>query len=255
MSKGGGRFTILARQGDAGDKPPELAEGEYVVLTATDTGCGMDDDTLTRCTEPFFTTKDIGQGSGLGLSMVHGLAAQSGGKLKVHSSPSRGTRFELWLPASAERPDASTAQMEGRNDIPSSRFLLVDDDPLVLATTAATLREMGHLVVEAGTGERALKYLRGGLPIDLVITDHAMPGMTGASLAAQIRFAWPHVPVILVSGYADLSGEDAPNTSRLTKPYSQNDLLGQISRLLRHPRLSAVLDCNHLREPTAASRD
>ncbi len=231
----GGRFTVVARQGDAADKPPELAEGDYVLLAVTDTGCGMDEDTLKRCTEPFFTTKDIGKGSGLGLSMVHGLAARSGGTLNIHSIPGTGTRFELWLPTSAELPDGGNAQIEGRGyAIPSSRILLVDDDPLVRATTAATLREVGHSVVEAGTAECALKSLRGGLPVDLVITDHAMPGMTGASLAARIHLEWSDLPVILASGYADLSDEEAPNASRLTKPYSLDDLLDQISRLLRH---------------------
>ena len=177
-----GHRRILRRASGPGG-PPELAAGRYVCLTVSDTGAGMDEATLKRATEPFFTTKGAGKGTGLGLSMVHGLAAQSGGAMRITSQPGEGTTVELWLPLS------ETAALEDRRRTRGVLFgsagrpyrvMVVDDDPLVVARTAAMLEDLGHVVTEALSGARALDMLRLGTKVDVVVTDHAMPGMTGS---------------------------------------------------------------------------
>jgi CheY-like chemotaxis protein len=188
----------------------------------------MDDETLARATEPFFTTKGPGKGTGLGLSMVHGLAAQSGGALSISSEPNKGTRVILWLPRAelglAEQSAAGGAQQSLLDGEPKN-VLIVDDDPLVCTGTVAMLEDLGHMVIEANSGIEALKVLRTNSEIDLVITDHAMPGMTGTELARQIRGIYPKLAVLLATGYAELpEGVDDLGLPRLSKPYRQEDL-------------------------------
>src|ERR1700761_6061100 len=179
-----------------------LAPGDYVRITITDTGVGMDPTTLAKATEPFFTTKGPGKGTGLGLSMVHGLAAQSGGLLCIHSEPNVGTLVELWLPRATGVPAEPAAPAQG---MPTHRpavslrctVLIVDDDNLVMTGTAAMLADLGHTPVEARSGAEALSLLDSGVKIDLVLTDHAMPSMTGLQLAENIRHKFPGLPIIL----------------------------------------------------------
>ena len=214
--------------------PKELEAGSYVCLTVSDSGAGMDETTLKRATEPFFTTKGAGKGTGLGLSMVHGVAAQSGGAMRITSRPGDGTTVELWLPLSETALVASTTPataLFGSADRPC-RVMVVDDDPLVVASTAAMLEDIGHTVTEALSGARALDLLRLGTKVDVVVTDHAMPGMTGAELARQIRQRWPELPVILATGYAELPNGEDPGLPRLSKPYLQDELAAQIARVL-----------------------
>ena len=166
--------------------------------------------------------KGVGKGTGLGLSMVHGLAEQSGGTLVLTSKPGFGTTAELWLPAIA--PDTAeagppavaihTPAMAG-HDTPLS-VLVVDDDPLVLSNTAAMLEDIGHSVVTAGSGEAALAELH-NRHFDLMVTDHAMPRMTGAQLVRQTAAAYPGMPIIIASGFAELP-EDVSAVTRLRKP-------------------------------------
>src|SRR3712207_2020290 len=168
----------------------------------------MDEATLARAMEPFFTTKGVGKGTGLGLSMVHGLAAQSGGAMRIESWVSEGTTAELWLPvalgsAPPAKPGASAAPLLIET-APGCRVLVVDDDPLVLAGTAAMVEDLGHSTVKESSGAAALDVLNSGAEVDLVITDHAMPGMSGAELARRIRRSWPSLPVLVASGYAEL---------------------------------------------------
>ncbi|MGP0001021.1 MAG: response regulator [Acetobacteraceae bacterium] len=214
--------------------PKELEAGSYVCLTVSDSGAGMDQATLKRATEPFFTTKGAGKGTGLGLSMVHGVAAQSGGAMRITSRPGDGTTVELWLPLSETALVASTTQataLYGSAGRPC-RVMVVDDDPLVVASTAAMLEDIGHTVTEALSGARALDMLRLGTKVDVVVTDHAMPGMTGAELARQIRQRWPELPVILATGYAELPNGEEPGLPRLSKPYLQDELAAQIGRVM-----------------------
>ena len=231
----GGRLTISAHRERIGvGDVPGLQPGDYVCIAERDTGEGMDEVTLKRATEPFFTTKGAGRGTGLGLSMVDGLVAQSGGAMRINSHQGAGTTVELWLPvAEAEaverpRPVAPQRVAESR----CCRVLVIDDDPIVLAGTAAMLEDLGHTATEVESAEQALKILQSDASIDLVITDHAMPGMTGTELAKRIRRKWPELPVIIATGYAELPGELDPSVPRLSKPYRQQDLAGVVAQLI-----------------------
>jgi signal transduction histidine kinase len=231
----GGKLTISAhRERIAAGDVPGLDPGEYVCITERDTGEGMDEVTLKRATEPFFTTKGAGRGTGLGLSMVDGLVAQSGGAMRITSQPSGGTTVELWLPVSqaeqAERP-RSAAPMPVEESR-CCRVLVVDDDPIVLAGTAAMLEDLGHVATEVESAESALQLLQADASIDLVLTDHAMPGMTGTELAKRIRREWPELPVVIATGYAELPGELDSGVPRLSKPYRQQDLAAMVTRLI-----------------------
>ena len=232
----GARWETLAQDNGLG-----LSPGPYVCMSVADTGSGMDEATLRRAIEPFFTTKGVGKGTGLGLSMVHGLAAQSGGLMRIASRVSEGTTVELWLPVSAAERAAPLPEpaVPGRV-APPCRVLLVDDDALILTGTAAMLEDLGHRVIETGSAAAALDVLRSGTVVDLVLTDQAMPGMTGIELARQIRQAWPGLPIILATGYADLPGGDDLNLPRLSKPYLQEELAAQIADLVTTP-VSRVL--------------
>jgi signal transduction histidine kinase len=229
----GGQLTIGGALGKGAEHPRELAEGDYVRLTVEDTGVGMDEPTLKRAAEPFFTTKGAGKGTGLGLSMVHGVAAQSGGLMRVNSKLDEGTTVELWLPLSeaALASDASPVVPLFGTANHVFRVLVVDDDPLVVASTTAMLEDIGHIVMEAPSGARALELLQQGAAVDVVITDHAMPGMTGSELARQIRQSWPGLPIILATGYAELPNGEDPGLPRLSKPYLQEELATQITKI------------------------
>jgi PAS domain S-box-containing protein len=211
-----------------------LADGRYVRLAVRDTGDGMDADTLRRASEPFFTTKEIGKGTGLGLSMVHGLAEQSGGRLVLKSAPGEGTTAEIWLPTAAHPPLEAADAGEGITEAiepaeaRSLTVLAVDDDALVRMNTVSMLEDLGHTVIEARSGREALEKLA-GRQIDLVITDHAMPQMSGVQLAEALRATHPDLPIVLATGYAELPDGDDPGLPRLPKPFSMDDL----ERLLR----------------------
>ena len=216
----------------AGDAPPP---GDCLVILVSDDGAGMDAETLARATEPFFTTKGVGRGTGLGLSMVHGLCAQSGGALRLVSAPGRGTTAEIWLPRAAPGSDAAPAPVAVPPAAPAARclsVLLVDDDPLVLASSAALLADLGHAAREASSAAEALAVLAGGPLPDLVVTDHAMPGMTGAELALRIAALHPGMPVILATGYADLPPGEAPDVPRLDKPFGRDALAAALAAAL-----------------------
>jgi signal transduction histidine kinase/ActR/RegA family two-component response regulator len=216
--------------------PKDLLPGDYVQLSLSDTGGGMDPETLAKATEPFFTTKGPGKGTGLGLSMVQGLAVQSGGAMTISSKLGEGTIVNLWLPRSKSGATAgrtvqtSTVEADYIHDAPRT-ILVVDDDALVCTGTAAMLEDLGHHVIEASSGLQAIEILDSHLSIDLVITDHSMPGMTGMELANIIRATRPDLPIILASGYAELpnGSGDALQIPRLAKPYCQEDLALAVS--------------------------
>lgn len=227
----GGRLTIGAEPRRV---PPGqglgLAPGDYVRLTVADTGTGMDEPTLARAIEPFFSTKGIGKGTGLGLSMVHGLAAQLGGALTISSKPGLGTAVELWLPVSADAVPAEGRSAEVEPRPPVGTALVVDDEELVRLSTADMLADLGYAVVEAGSAEAALDLIEKGLAFDLLVTDHLMAGMTGTELARAVRSRRGDLPVLVVSGYADVEGI-APDLPRLTKPYQLADLAASLAAL------------------------
>jgi PAS domain S-box-containing protein len=223
----GGTLRISAQHEKVGrGHRSALAPGGYVRLSVADTGVGMDEETRRRAAEPFFSTKGIGKGTGLGLSMVHGLASQLGGALYIHSRPGLGTNIDLWLPIShgAASP-AYSAAGQSANATPPKRkgaALLVDDEDVVREATARMLEELGYEVVEASSGEAALKAMNDGVKFDILVTDHLMPGLSGVDLARTVR-SRRQVPVLIVSGYAEAEGI-APDLPRLTKPFRQADL-------------------------------
>jgi len=228
----------LSKALGSGADSPSLPPGEYIRITVIDTGVGMDRATLAKATEPFFTTKGLGKGTGLGLSMVQGLAAQSGGLLRIHSEPNAGTAVELWLPkastaaaALVRSPDSTTAF---RPATAPCTVLIVDDDSLVMTGTAAMILDLGHTAIEAHSGAQALELLGSGLKLDVVLTDHAMPAMTGLQLAECIHTRFPGLPIILATGYAELPVD--PSTlgiARLAKPCTQHEIAAAIHRAVR----------------------
>jgi PAS domain S-box-containing protein len=227
----GGTITISAEEVCvATGYPTQLAPGLYTCLSVTDTGHGMDEATLARVTEPFFTTKGVGKGTGLGLAMVDGLCAQSGGKLVIRSRLYQGTTLELWLPTTgteAVSRDRSAVSDPGPTTAAdrSLKVLLVDDDRLVLRSTAAMLEDLGHEVLAVPSGESALAIIRDGVTsTDLVIADQMMPGMTGLQLAYEIRAARPGLPVLLATGYGELPSGTDGSLPRLNKPFTQQQL-------------------------------
>ena len=227
-----------AKPPNAGAECPSLPPGEYIRITIVDTGVGMDQVTLAKATEPFFTTKGPGKGTGLGLSMVQGMAAQSGGLLRIRSEPNAGTIVELWLPkattaaAALVRPPESTTAIRPATE--PCTVLIVDDDSLVMTGTAAMISDLGHAAVEAHSGAEALDLLGSGLKVDVVLTDHAMPMMTGLQLAERIHSRFPGLPIILATGYAELPVD--PSTlgiARLAKPCTQHEIAAAIHQAVR----------------------
>ncbi len=230
MPKGG--VIVIAAREETIAGATDLKDGNYVCLSVTDNGIGMDDATRRRALEPFFTTKGVGKGTGLGLSMVHGMIQQSGGRFVLRSSKGEGTTAELWLPVAAGSDlvlnEAALRPLNGKQG--PLRILAVDDDALVLLNTAAMLEDLGHTVLEATSGTSALEIIRREDNIDLVITDQAMPHMTGSDLAAAIRLEKPDMPIILATGFAELPPGADEGLPKLSKPFLQQQLADAIAR-------------------------
>jgi PAS domain S-box-containing protein len=225
----GGAITISAEeiavsQGHA----TGLAAGRYVRLDVADTGDGMDEATLAHAMEPFFTTKGVGKGTGLGLPMVHGILEQSGGRLTLKSQPGVGTVAELWLPVALQPvlddppdapPEADEAPMRPLT------ILAVDDDALVLINTVEMLEDLGHRVLQASGADEALAILRRDPGVDLLLTDQIMPKMTGMQLAELVARERPGLPAIIATGYGELPGGDSGSSLfKLDKPFNEQDL-------------------------------
>ena len=231
--KEGGQIVISARQERLEAGPAAtLPAGTYVCLSVSDSGEGMSPETLARATEPFFTTKGVGKGTGLGLSMIHGMAEQMGGRLVLKSKLGEGTTAEIWLPAFSGMDEKRKVQAPAA--VPAAqralRVLAVDDDRLVLFNTTAMLEELGHTVMEAICGEDALELLR-QQAFDLVITDQAMPKMTGLQLMQTIRTEWPDLPVIIATGYAEMPAGEA-KVPQLRKPFTEKELARVLKAVL-----------------------
>ncbi|MCU6454150.1 PAS domain S-box protein [Sphingomonas sp. A2-49] len=228
----GGTLRISARaETTPAHHHTRLVPGTYVRLSVADTGTGMDDAVRARAIEPFFSTKGIGKGTGLGLSMVHGLASQLGGALAIESREGVGTDVELWLPISAEPAEAAPRPAQATGTAAHRGIaLLVDDEELVRMSTADMLADLGYAVIEAGSAEEAVRLLAGDRMPDIVVTDHLMPGMTGAELARHIGALRPGLPVLLVSGYADVGGVDTA-LPRLAKPFRKDELAAALATI------------------------
>jgi PAS domain S-box-containing protein len=246
----GGPVVIAARSETLSSAQGSLQPGEYVCLSVTDTGEGMDEETIAWAIDPFFTTKEVGKGTGLGLPMVHGLAQHSGGQLILTSQHGRGTTAELWLPVAKKTEDATEAAVPARAPAREHRrfvVLVVDDDPLVLTNMAEMLDDFGHKVFEASSAREALAILRRESDIQLVITDQAMPHMTGLQLIKEITDSWPDLPVILATGFAELPSGTDPLQITLAKPFFQKDLARVVEIAMTAPDARRVLQFRALR--------
>jgi len=229
----GGHLTIAVRkEAVKAGTVPLLSAGDYVQLSVIDEGCGMSSDTLARAIEPFYSTKEVGRGTGLGLSMVHGLVAQLGGGFAISSELGEGTSVDLYFPVAAGAASEATASVVGTAGASGRKLsvLLVDDEDLVRFATAEMVRDLGHRVVEAGSGAEALDHLREGLKPDVVVTDYKMPRMDGAELAQQIHETHPSMPVLIITGYTGISDE-ALNLPRLAKPFGQAEIAAALANL------------------------
>ena len=196
----------------------------------------MDAETLQKAKEPYFSTKELGKGTGLGLSMVHGLAVQLNGALRLSSQVGRGTKAELWLPITNIPVEEGRPTVAERKDEATEKktILVVDDDVLIAMSTVDMLEDLGHDVIEANSGDRALEILRGDRPVDLLVTDYSMPRMNGAQLAAAAREIRPELPILLATGYAELPASSAIGLPRIGKPYQQDQLAAEIVKVLKH---------------------
>ena len=243
----GGRLVIETFNATLDDADvasiPDMAAGDYVVLSVADTGHGMPPEVRTRAFEPFFTTKAAGKGSGLGLATIYGFARQSGGNVTIYSEVGKGTTVNLYLPRAgrltgAEAPSAEPAVDAGRGET----VLVVEDDERVRRLTALRLKELGYRVLEAGHGAAALAVLAETPDIDIVFSDLVMPGgISGFDLARQLRERHPATRVILTSGYSaellDQAEVAELDFKVLRKPYRQAELARAFrAALAQHPR-------------------
>jgi PAS domain S-box-containing protein len=233
----GGTVTIGAsNRALSDDEVSGLDPGDYVRICVSDTGTGISPDNLEKVLEPFFTTKEVGKGSGLGLSMVYGFAKQSNGAFRLESDLGRGTSAELWLPRAPEsairEPEAPA---EARTDpLPPLKVLLVDDHAEVRSTTAALLQDQGHEVTQAANGEDALALLKKReCDYDLVITDYAMPHLSGTDFLREARLLCPDVPALLITGYADVGmiRDRLDGVELLLKPFTPAKLEAAMARV------------------------
>lgn len=223
---------------------PDVNAGSYVVIAVSDTGVGMQPDVIERAFEPFFTTKPIGQGTGLGLSMVYGFVRQSGGQVQIHSEPGQGTCVKILLPAAdpadLPAPVSASPAREGRGQT----VLVVEDDTAVRLLVREVLEELGYVSLEAGDATQALPILRSGQAIDLMVSDVGLPGMNGRQLAEIAREHRPHLPILFITGYAEnatiRAGFLGTNMGMITKPFALDALATKIDQMVGndpHPAL------------------
>lgn len=241
-----GYLTISARncqieEGQANENP-EIKPGQYVKLAITDTGKGIEHEVLERVFEPFFSTKPIGQGTGLGLSQVYGFVKQTGGHVQIRSTPGQGTTVELYLPRAPQDGVAQPASetMEDGGRVPDmGAILVVEDDPDVRAYSGEILRDLGFFVREVANAQAALDMLRSDCAIDLLFSDIGLPGMTGTELAREAQQLRPRLKILLTTGYAQDKTIDRaraePGVLLITKPFGRADLAQKIRALLAAP--------------------
>jgi PAS domain S-box-containing protein len=232
MPTGGALSIAVAQRTVSDNEIAALRSGTYICLSVADSGVGMDEATMKRSVEPFFTTKGVGRGTGLGLSMVHGLAAQSGGALNLKSVLGQGTTAEIWLPVSSgEAEPLASSEAPQSKRLSRTTVLIVDDEELVRRATVDMLRELGHQVFEAPSGTAALEILRQRDDVQVLITDHVMPGISGSELVQKARNLRPELKALLITGYAKLT-DDATDVARLAKPFRATDLSRELQVLL-----------------------
>jgi two-component system, cell cycle sensor histidine kinase and response regulator CckA len=241
----GGKLTMetanVAFDPDTVGRYPELKPGEYVMLAITDTGIGMSAELRTRVFEPFFSTKDVGQGTGLGLSTCYGIIKQSGGHISVYSEVARGTTFKIYLPCFESRA-AIVVPPPAPSDLPrgTETILLVEDDPALREMAAVLLRRLGYRVLAAANGVEALslKHQHAG-HLDLLFTDVVMPHMSGKELADRIKALSPHSRILFTSAYAENAivnhGVLIKGVALLQKPFTPSALAHKVRQVLNQP--------------------
>jgi PAS domain S-box-containing protein len=233
----GGTVTVSAQNRAAGSPDLPDVTGDFVRIAVTDTGTGIAPEVIEKVMEPFFTTKEIGKGSGLGLSMVYGFAKQSNGAFRIESEVGTGTTAELWLPrapVAASTSEQAPAERKRRRKMPKLKVLLVDDHPEVRITTAAVLEDSGHEVLQAANATEALDMLRKRTcQCDLLISDYAMPNMSGTEFLRAARKLCPNVPALIITGYAEADAiSDRPEgVEVLLKPFTPSALDAAIERI------------------------
>jgi PAS domain S-box-containing protein len=227
----GGKLHIgtISRQIDT---DPELAPGEYVELQVRDTGMGMNEETLSRAMDPFFTTKPVGKGTGLGLAQVYGSAKQAGGTVRIESKVGSGTTVRVFFPITDQHVERARDGLFKNRPMPNSsaKVLLVDDDNDLRGVLAGALSTLGYQVEEASDGSSALRALDKSRP-DVVVVDFAMPGMNGAEVAKKALERWPGLPIVLASGYADTAAIEraiGKDVKMLRKPFRIDELLDAV---------------------------
>jgi signal transduction histidine kinase/CheY-like chemotaxis protein len=239
------RIGVETGRAETGVSPPDLSSGNYLIVSVSDTGTGMNPETLARAFEPFFTTKEAGRGSGLGLSIVHGFAAQSGGSVQITSSVGHGTNVDLWLPrAQGDAIRCSDPEPERSITEPSRlRILVCDDDPDVRAVVSAFLRDSGYTVWEAENPFLAFEILEREWPVDLLIADYAMPEMNGLAVIDRAQSHHHGLRALLISGHADiLHTNGIPGIPLLAKPFKVADLKRRIMEALQEPSPDVGID-------------
>ncbi|WP_162864311.1 ATP-binding protein, partial [Pseudomonas viridiflava] len=225
----GGRVKISARADSL-----KTRTGNHVRLTVSDNGCGMSEDTLKHCVEPFYSTKGVGKGTGLGLSMVQGLALQSGGEFDIRSQPGQGTEVTLWLPvASSPVMQAESRALETPPLKGSVHVLLVDDEDLVRDSTAHLLQDLGYQVTEAPSAAVALDLFDAGLRPDVLVTDYVMADITGVQLARQIRQRINDLPILIITGYTNAKPVPTDDFEVLAKPFRRQDIASRLANLVQ----------------------
>ena len=232
------RRTTLAAGALIGPEGERVQPGDYLVITLADNGSGMDDEVRRRALEPFFTTKAVGQGTGLGLSMAYGFVRQSGGTLTIESEAGGGTSVSLYLPLVAEAilEEPETLRPERVMPARGERVLIVDDEPSVRGAMRRALEDKGYRVIEAVSGADALGHLDTATgEVHLVVCDLVMPNMTGENLGKAIGRRWPHLPVLYVSGFPGADGDEGmmpAGAPFLKKPFSPQDFARRVRELL-----------------------
>jgi len=218
----------------------DLTPGQYLSLSVSDTGTGMTPEVIARAFDPFFTTKPMGQGTGLGLSMIYGFARQSGGQVRIESVVGEGTTMRLYLPRH-DGPVEDSGQAGRRGEVPRSdrgeAVLVVDDEPAVRMLVTEILDDLGYVAMEAGDGPEALAFLHSNARIDLLITDVGLPGgMNGRQVADAARAARPELPVLFITGFAENAvvgdGPLEPGMELVTKPFSMEALGSRIREMI-----------------------
>ncbi|HEX8785507.1 MAG TPA: PAS domain S-box protein [Telluria sp.] len=246
---GAGRLTIEANNAVLDDlycrSHADVAPGQYVMLAVTDTGSGMPPEVLRQAFEPFFSTKDEGKGTGLGLSMVYGFARQSGGSVRIESSPGQGSEVRLLLPRHVQEvplPEPGDAEVPLAPASHKGLVLVVDDEADIRTIMAEVLELQGYTVLQAGDAPQALRRLQDRRP-DMLVTDIGLPnGMNGRQLADLVRAQWPQLPVLMVTGYAEstvMKNETLPaQMELLIKPFAMNALVGKVDAMLTQGALT-----------------